>query len=123
MPFGCVASGAIVKEYGTGTRKAFVSNAFRLCGFWCLKMLITNGVFNKLGLQCLSAVWLLVPKSKGLEWPTVHLRLQCLSAVWLLVPTLAIMAAVNALLGLQCLSAVWLLVPFHPGLSITPPSC
>ncbi len=87
-----------------------VSNAFRLCGFWCHEDIHQVNP-RLLRLQCLSAVWLLVPNVSMTCTKTTSYCLQCLSAVWLLVPLPFGAKRQRIPTRLQCLSAVWLLVP------------
>ncbi len=60
MPFGCV-------------------------GFDAIKTAM-RAVVQRVGLQCLSAVWALMPDAAAVYAALLVRRLQCLSAVWALMP-------------------------------------
>ncbi len=110
MPFGCVASGAnfLPVEAMPAARPSPMP-------FGCVasgaRAAVDKTVRTLLSLQCLSAVWLLVPCMSASNRPQRTKGLQCLSAVWLLVPSETALRALERVKCLQCLSAVWLLVP------------
>ncbi len=85
MPFGCVASGAL-HAYGVSAEKLEKSPM----PFGCVASGASQPASFQsslvLRLQCLSAVWLLVPRKTPRKTPRPLPCLQCLSAVWLLVP-------------------------------------